>query len=227
MPQQPFPNAWPCRWLFVRHIPACRCSTRCLPPGAGNGVAAAAGQVDFSPAFIWLLRDFQLRLEDNGKPITPAEYLELALLPLKGGEADIANKNKVRCPWPSLTLHALTSQHAAVGMRGLGVLQTQHKHHPASVCTQLSPQGLKCPYTLPRMCTGADVVLHMRLLFLQMRATIKSVFPDRDMAVMVRPALSEADLQRLDAMPDSKLRPEFKRVGADSSIEAQQTNLVR
>jgi hypothetical protein len=62
-------------------------------------VAAAAGQVDFSPAFIWLLRDFQLRLEDNGKPITPAEYLELALLPLKGGEADIANKNKVRWPW--------------------------------------------------------------------------------------------------------------------------------
>lgn len=57
--------------------------------------------MDFSPAFIWLLRDFQLRLEDNGKPITPAEYLELALLPLKGGEADIANKNKV-C-WPCCT----------------------------------------------------------------------------------------------------------------------------
>lgn len=78
----------------------------CLPSGAGNGVAAAAGQVDFSPAFIWLLRDFQLRLEDNGKPITPAEYLENALLPLKGGEADIANKNKVRWPWCTLETHA-------------------------------------------------------------------------------------------------------------------------
>jgi hypothetical protein len=50
-----------------------------------------------------------------------------------------------------------------------------------------------------------------------MRTTIKSVFPDRDVAVMVRPALSEADLQRLDALPDSRLRPEFKRVGADST----------
>jgi hypothetical protein len=61
-----------------------------------NSVAAAAGQVDFSPAFIWLLRDFQLRLEANNKPITPAEYLEEALLPIKGGAADIANKNQVR-----------------------------------------------------------------------------------------------------------------------------------
>lgn len=51
--------------------------------------------MDFSPAFIWLLRDFQLRLESNGKQITPAEYLEEALLPVKGGEADIANRNQV------------------------------------------------------------------------------------------------------------------------------------
>lgn len=67
-----------------------RCTT-----GGVNGVASAAGQVDFSPAFIWLLRDFQLRLEADGKPITPAEYLEEALLPIKGGAADIANKNQV------------------------------------------------------------------------------------------------------------------------------------
>jgi hypothetical protein len=52
--------------------------------------------VDFSPAFIWLLRDFQLRLESNGRRISPAEYLEEALLPVKGGEADIANRNQVR-----------------------------------------------------------------------------------------------------------------------------------
>jgi hypothetical protein len=71
----------------------------CVSLGAdgnnNNSVAAAAGQVDFSPAFIWLLRDFQLRLEANNKPITPAEYLEEALLPIKGGAADIANKNQV------------------------------------------------------------------------------------------------------------------------------------
>jgi hypothetical protein len=68
--------------------------------------------------------------------------------------------------------------------------------------------------------------MHTPLLSLQMRVTIKSVFPDRDVAVMVRPALSEADLQRLDALPENKLRPEFKRVGADgSSTEAHQAYL--
>lgn len=71
------------------------CISCLLRAGANNGVAAAAGQVDFSPAFIWLLRDFQLRLEAEGKPITPAEYLEEALLPIKGGATDIANKNQV------------------------------------------------------------------------------------------------------------------------------------
>lgn len=47
---------------------------------------------------------------------------------------------------------------------------------------------------------------------LQMRVTIKAVFPDRDVSVMVRPALTEADLQKLDQLPSSSLRPEFKRV---------------
>eukprot|EP00879_Flechtneria_rotunda_P026395 GHRR01028142.1.p1 GENE.GHRR01028142.1~~GHRR01028142.1.p1 ORF type:complete len:811 (+),score=359.13 GHRR01028142.1:614-3046(+) len=99
---------------------------------------AAGGQVDFSPAFVWLLRDFQLRLESNGHPITPAEYLEESLLPVQGGEVDVANRNK-------------------------------------------------------------------------MRSTIKAVFPDRDVATMVRPALSEAHLQTLDQLPYSSLRPEFRR----------------
>jgi hypothetical protein len=63
------------------------------------GTSSATGQVDFSPAFIWLLRDFQLRLESNGRKISPAEYLEEALLPVKGGEADIANRNQVGIVW--------------------------------------------------------------------------------------------------------------------------------
>lgn len=89
-------------WVVVAWTTVAACSCLRVPcSGANNGVAAAAGQVDFSPAFIWLLRDFQLRLEANGKPITPAEYLEEALLPIKGGAADIANKNQVR---PSLTV---------------------------------------------------------------------------------------------------------------------------
>jgi hypothetical protein len=47
---------------------------------------------------------------------------------------------------------------------------------------------------------------------LQMRATIKAVFPDRDVVVMVRPALSEQHLQQLDQLAYSQLRPEFRRV---------------
>lgn len=45
-----------------------------------------------------------------------------------------------------------------------------------------------------------------------MRTTIKAVFPDREAAVMVRPAMHEADLQRLDTLPYASLRPEFKQV---------------
>jgi hypothetical protein len=68
-----------------------------------------SGQVDFSPAFIWLLRDFQLRLESNGRQISPGEYLEEALLPIKGGEQDQANRNKVRfTPAAGLWLPSVT-----------------------------------------------------------------------------------------------------------------------
>lgn len=66
--------------------------------GASGGGAASAssGQVDFHPAFVWLLRDFQLRLEAGGRPISPGEYLEEALAPIKGGDHDIANRNQAR-----------------------------------------------------------------------------------------------------------------------------------
>jgi hypothetical protein len=47
---------------------------------------------------------------------------------------------------------------------------------------------------------------------LQMRQTIKAVFPDRDVSVMVRPALTEADLQKLDSLHNASLRPEFRKV---------------
>ena len=47
---------------------------------------------------------------------------------------------------------------------------------------------------------------------LQMRVTIKAVFPDRDVAVMVRPALHESQLQQLDQLTYSQLRPEFRKV---------------
>ncbi|KDD73250.1 guanylate-binding protein, partial [Helicosporidium sp. ATCC 50920] len=51
---------------------------------------------EFSPAFIWLLRDFYLRLEEDGRPVSPAGYLEIALEPVPGAGASAAAKNEVR-----------------------------------------------------------------------------------------------------------------------------------
>eukprot|EP00198_Chlamydomonas_reinhardtii_P004972 XP_001694308.1 predicted protein [Chlamydomonas reinhardtii] len=48
----------------------------------------------------------------------------------------------------------------------------------------------------------------------QMRASIKSLFPERDCHALVRPMLDESRLARMDALPPSELRPEFRKVGA-------------
>ncbi len=45
-----------------------------------------------------------------------------------------------------------------------------------------------------------------------MRHVIKEVFPDRDGFTLVRPALEEAQLARMDQVPASALRPEFRKV---------------
>lgn len=49
------------------------------------------------PSFLWVLRDFSLKLEDEyGNKISAKEYLENALKPLKGLSESIENKNKLR-----------------------------------------------------------------------------------------------------------------------------------
>ena len=49
------------------------------------------------PAFMWLVRDFFLRLEDeNGEPISSKQYLENALRAQKGRTETVENKNKIR-----------------------------------------------------------------------------------------------------------------------------------
>ncbi|MCI08845.1 guanylate-binding protein 7-like, partial [Trifolium medium] len=59
----------------------------------GKNSASELGQ--FSPIFVWLLRDFYLDLtdEDNRK-ITPRDYLELALRSVQGKQKDIDAKNQ-------------------------------------------------------------------------------------------------------------------------------------
>ncbi|RVW95880.1 Guanylate-binding protein 6 [Vitis vinifera] len=50
----------------------------------------------FSPIFVWLLRDFYLDLVEDNRRITPRDYLELALRPVQGGGRDLAAKNEIR-----------------------------------------------------------------------------------------------------------------------------------
>ncbi|XP_077212451.1 uncharacterized protein LOC143847490 [Tasmannia lanceolata] len=61
---------------------------------SGRTTASEIGQ--FSPVFVWLLRDFYLDLAEDNRKITPRDYLELALRPMQGGGKDMAAKNEIR-----------------------------------------------------------------------------------------------------------------------------------
>ncbi|XP_072956223.1 uncharacterized protein [Typha angustifolia] len=60
----------------------------------GRSTSSELGQ--FSPVFVWLLRDFYLDLTEENQKITPRDYLELALRPMFGGGKDISGKNEIR-----------------------------------------------------------------------------------------------------------------------------------
>ena len=47
---------------------------------------------------------------------------------------------------------------------------------------------------------------------MQIRESIKALFPSRTCFPLVRPMSDETQLQRLEAVPPSQLRPEFKQV---------------
>ena len=47
---------------------------------------------------------------------------------------------------------------------------------------------------------------------LQIRESIKALFPNRTCFPLVRPMSNESQLQRLEAVPPSQLRPEFQQV---------------
>ncbi|KAF8059668.1 Gbp5 [Scenedesmus sp. PABB004] len=66
----------------------------CGPGGGGGPDADAAELGAHTPAFLWLLRDFYLRLEDEaGGAVTPSAYLEAALAPAPGGGPAADAKN--------------------------------------------------------------------------------------------------------------------------------------
>ena len=50
----------------------------------------------FTPSFLWLLRDFYLRLEEDGRAVTPREYLETALSNVPATSPGAVAKNGIR-----------------------------------------------------------------------------------------------------------------------------------
>ena len=64
---------------------------------SGSNPSESDDVSQFFPSFLWIIRDFALRLVDGANnPITPKEYLETALQPQKGVSDSIESKNRVR-----------------------------------------------------------------------------------------------------------------------------------
>jgi hypothetical protein len=76
----------------------CELAKRVKERSGGAGGGRGGAQVDFHPAFVWLLRDFQLQLAagGSGQRISAATYLEEVLADVRsGGGPDEANRNQV------------------------------------------------------------------------------------------------------------------------------------
>lgn len=71
----------------------------------------------------------------------------------------------------------------------------------------MAPTGIGC-------CNlgNKDIRVLCSLAHAQMRASIKTLFPERECVALVRPMLDEKELASMDQLPDSKLRPEFRQV---------------
>jgi hypothetical protein len=64
---------------------------------ADDGVEDPDELAKFFPSFLWVVRDFTLRLQDlQGNKINAREYLERALEEQRGSSDAIENKNKIR-----------------------------------------------------------------------------------------------------------------------------------
>ncbi|CAN6476706.1 unnamed protein product [Victoria cruziana] len=63
---------------------------------ASTGKTSITELGQFSPIFVWLLRDFYLDLVEDGRRISPRDYLEVALRPMRGGGREVIAKNEIR-----------------------------------------------------------------------------------------------------------------------------------
>ena len=71
-----------------------------LSAGASAGAGSAGHELDelaqHFPGFLWVVRDFTLKLEDNGRRINDRQYLENALKPQRSFTSEAASRNQIR-----------------------------------------------------------------------------------------------------------------------------------
>ncbi len=71
-----------------------------------------------------------------------------------------------------------------------------------------------CSYPSCLACLPHNLLTCSLLNSLQIRNSIKGLFPNRDCFTLVRPCSNERDLSRLNRLtPQEALRPEFTEVG--------------
>ncbi|KAK3207076.1 hypothetical protein Dsin_021122 [Dipteronia sinensis] len=79
-----------------QHLSLVTHMTKHIRVRASEGRTSAPEMGQFSPIFVFLLRDFYLDLVEENRRITPRDYMELFLMPVQGNGEGIASKNEIR-----------------------------------------------------------------------------------------------------------------------------------
>lgn len=90
MPRAAPPSFLGLPWLPHKQICyACGCD-------AAGGSGSGGARPELSPSFLWLLRDFQFTLTEDGAPISTRDYMEETLRDMPGSGAGVAGRNAMR-----------------------------------------------------------------------------------------------------------------------------------
>ena len=143
-------------------------------PGSGSVMRTAVGQpegghelealAEHFPSFLWVVRDFTLRLEDGGRKINDKQYLENALKPQQSFSSEAASRNQIRSLLSaffrerdcitmvrSARCRALLSPGVALNIRGIGppgggrVDATQPREYASEIAATRVPRGPRSP----------------------------------------------------------------------------------
>ena len=145
--------------------------------------------------------------------LTPGEYLETALQPVRGTGRSVDAKNAVCGELINHLSHSCVTS-ASTTLMALTVDEITLSACAAAMCaTDNFAVALHSHYTkvpLKEHLTHA----YSCTLAAQIRESIKTLFPARECFALVRPMSDEKQLQRLEAVPAAQLRPEFRQARA-------------